>query len=306
MKLVECIPNVSEGRRLAVVRELAAVLTARSGIRLLHTHSDVDHNRTVFTIVGEPEALLEAVFALYGLALERIDLRRHDGAHPRIGAVDVCPFVPLPGHETDMPDCVALARRLGGRVGEQLSLPVFLYREAASAGRRDLSVIRRGQFEGLAEKLLDPAWRPDFGPRRPHPSGGAAVIGARGPLIAYNMVLDTADLVVAREVAARVRASSGGLAGVKAIGVALVSRRLVQVSMNVEDPVATPLEIVSDAVEAEATARGAGVLETELVGLIPSELLTPAARAWLARGNFAPELVLENAIESSGVAGETT
>lgn len=302
MKLVECIPNVSEGRRPEVVRELAVPLTSRADVRLLHTHSDVDHNRTVFTVVGEPAAMLEAMAQLYLDALERIDMRRHDGAHPRVGAVDVCPFVPLPEHGTEMADCVALARRLGERVGNDLALPVFLYREAASAAERhDLSVVRRGQFEGLAARLDDAAWRPDFGPAAPHPSGGATVIGARGPLIAYNMVLDSAELRIAREVAVVVRASSGGFPGVKAIGVELRSRHLTQVSMNIEDPVTTPLEVVSDEVQAQAAARGAYVLESELVGLIPRDFLTPAAHAWLERGDFGPELVLENAIAASKI-----
>lgn len=300
MKLVECIPNVSEGRRPAVVGALAAVFASRPRVRLLHTHSDVDHNRTVFTTVGEPAALLDAIAALYAVALEHIDLRGHDGAHPRIGAVDVCPFVPLPEHGTEMQDCVALARRLGARLGGELSLPVFLYREAATTDeRRDLSAIRRGQFEGLAGKLADDAWQPDFGPSTPHRRGGATVVGARGPLIAYNMVLDSAELPIAKEIAAQVRASSGGFPGVKAIGVELVSRDLVQVSMNIEDPVATPLEVVSEAVGEAAIRLGTEVRETELVGLIPRAFATPAALRWLSRGDFDSGLILEEAIAAS-------
>lgn len=303
MQLVECIPNVSEGRRSGVIGALAMELAAGARVRLLHTHTDPDHNRTVFTVVGHPEALLAALERLYAAALDAIDMRTHEGAHPRLGAVDVCPFVPLPQHGTGMAECVALARRLGARVAERFALPVFLYREAASSGhRRDLSIIRRGQFEGLADRLADPRWQPDFGAATPHASGGATVIGARGPLIAYNMVLDSDEVTIARQVAAAVRTSSGGLPGIKALGVLLASRGLAQVSMNIEDPQATPLEVVSDAVQREASERGVPVLETELVGLMPRAAATPAALRWLARGDFTSRLLLENAIEMSGVA----
>jgi glutamate formiminotransferase len=302
LRLVECIPNISEGRRPGLVDGIAEALRAASDVRLLHVHTDVDHNRSVFTAVGEPQALVQALEAMYGRALEAIDMRRQQGAHPRIGAVDVCPFVPLPEYGTDMQDCVRLARRLGELVGDRYRLPVYLYREAATNPRRhDLSVIRRGQFEGLAKKLADLEWEPDFGPLTPHTTAGATVIGARGPLIAYNMVLESDDLQVAKDIAAVVRASSGGLPGIKALGVALESRGLVQVSMNIEDPAATPLEVVSDEVAAEAALCGVQVRETELVGLIPRQAVTPAARRWLSRGDFTSELVLENAIEMSRI-----
>lgn len=306
LKLVECIPNVSEGRRAGVIHDLAAGFRDDERVRLLHTHTDIDHNRTVFTVVGEPAAVLAALERLYAEAVERIDLRNHHGAHPRLGAVDVCPFVPLPAHGTTMTDCVDLARRLGERVAEAFALPVFLYREAASAEhRRDLSIIRRGQFEGLARKLEDDAWQPDFGPPHAHASAGATVIGARGALIAYNMVLDADDLRGARAVAAAVRASSGGLPGIKALGVTLESRGLVQVSINIEDPETTPLERVSDEVEAQAEMHGLSVLETELVGLIPRQYATAAALRWLGRGRFTEALVLEGAIEASGITAAT-
>ena len=303
VSLVECIPNISEGRRAAIVDGLSSAFRARTEVRLLHTHSDVDHNRSVFTVVGRPEALLVALEELYVGALQRLDLRRHVGVHPRIGAVDVCPFVALPEFGSTPTQCVALARELSARVAARFDLPVFLYRDAASAPhRRDLSGIRRGQFEGLADKLSAPEWRADFGPVQPHSTAGVTVVGARGPLIAYNMVLDTGELSVAREIAAAVRASSGGMPGIKALGVPLASRGLVQVSMNIEDPQATPLEVVSDAVAAKARLRGVEVRETELVGLIPAAAVTPAAAGWLQRGSFTPELVLENAIAASGLA----
>jgi glutamate formiminotransferase len=303
VQLVECIPNVSEGLRAETIDILAERLADDPRVRLLHRHADPDHNRTVFTMVGEPEAVLAALGRLYAAALDAIDMRVHRGAHPRLGAVDVCPFVPLPRHGTVMADCVVLARRLGETVAARFDLPVFLYREAATEGhRRDLSIIRRGQFEGLADKLAEPRWRPDFGPATPHASGGATVIGARGPLIAYNMVLDTDAVAIARRVAAAVRASSGGLAGIKALGVMLASRGLAQVSMNIEDPQATPLEVASDAVERAAAACGVRVRETELVGLISRAAATPGALRWLSRGDFTEALILENAIEASGIA----
>lgn len=307
LRLVEGIPNISEGRRGGLIAELSGSLRGRPDVRLLHTHADVDHNRTVFTTVGEPEALLDAIVRLYQVAVDRIDMRRHRGAHPRVGAVDVCPFVPLVEYGTTMDDCVALARRLGERVAERFDLPVYLYREAAaSVQRRDLAIVRRGQFEGLAAKLSDLEWRPDFGPPSPHATAGATIVGARGALIAYNMVLDSRDLQIAKDIAAQVRASSGGLAGIKALGVALLSRDLVQVSMNIEDYRVTPLEVVSEEVCAQAQLHGVELLETELVGLIPRRAATASARRWLERGDFTPELVLENAIEASGILAQAT
>ncbi len=302
MSVVECVPNVSEGRRADVVADLANAFASRPGVELLHTHPDVDHNRTVLTAVGSPESLLAAAEELYERAIRAIDLREHRGAHPRVGAVDVCPFVPMPEHGSTMADCVTLARLLGERVAERFALPVFLYQEAATAPRRrDLSAIRRGQFEGLGEKLRDPDWRPDFGPDAPHQSAGATVVGARGSLIAYNIVLDSADLKVARRIAGAVRASSGGLPGIKAMGVELASRGLVQVSMNIEDPAATPIDVVSESVRARAAEQGVKLLETELVGLVPADAVTPAARAWLRRGNFTGERVLEGAIDRAAL-----
>ena len=297
MPLVECVPNVSEGRRASVIEHLGAAFDRDGAVALLHVHPDVDHNRTVFTAVGEPEALLDAVADLYARSLEAIDLRAHEGVHPRVGAVDVCPFVPLPAHGSDMEQCVSLARRLGERVAATHELPVILYREAASSiERRDLTAIRRGQFEGLAEKLARPEWKPDFGPDRPHERGGATVIGARGHLIAYNVVLDVDDVDAARQIAATVRVSSGGFPGIKAMGVRLKSRDLVQVSMNVEDPDTTPLHVAVDRVRAEAQLRGISVRETELVGLAPLDSIAAAAGAWLQIADFDAGRVLEEAI----------
>ena len=296
-RLIECVPNVSEGRRGGVLRLLADALATSPGVTLLHVHPDVDHNRTVYTLVGPPHALLDALTGLYSVAVAHVDLRQHRGVHPRIGAVDVCPFVPLPRHGSTIEDAVDVARRLGARVGERIGLPVYLYRAAATEpGRVDLSSVRRGQFEGLEERMRDPAWRPDYGPTTPHPTAGATAIGARQALIAYNVVLASGDLTVARAVARRVRASSGGLAGVKAMGVALSSRSLVQVSMNIEDPETTPLHVAVDAVRAAAAELNTEVLETELVGLVPSASVTAAAAHHLQLPQLPVDRVLENAI----------
>lgn len=295
--LVECIPNVSEGRSMEVVEALAEPFHGTEGVALLHTHVDADHHRSVFTAVGHPEAVLTALFGLYERALERLDLRLHRGVHPRLGAVDVCPFVPLPRHGSDMAACVELARRLGARVADEFDLPVIHYREAASdPSRADLTDIRRGQFEGLAAKLGTPRWLPDHGPARPHPTAGATVIGARGPLVAYNVVLESADLAAAQRIARRVRASSGGLAGVKAMGVPLATRGRVQVSMNLEQPDVTPVHVAVEAVREAAARETIAVLETELVGLMPLTSVAAAAAHELQLPELPEGLVLEEAI----------
>ena len=306
--LVECIPNVSEGRRTAVIDGLGAPLDARPDCALLHVHPDVDHNRTVYTAVGEPEALLAALEEFYARAVKLIDLRTHRGAHPRLGAVDVCPFVPLPEHGSTMADCIALSHRLGERLAERFELPVYLYADAAVHDqRRDLTNIRHGQFEGLDEKLTHADWKPDYGPDHAHVSAGATVVGARGPLVAYNVVLDTDELEVARAVAAEVRTSSGGLPAVRAMGVSLSSRKLVQVSMNLVDPSTTPLHVAVDEVRRRAAARGVDVLETELVGLAPLDVVVAAASTYLQLAEFDAHRVLEEAISRAlwiGAGGE--
>jgi glutamate formiminotransferase / 5-formyltetrahydrofolate cyclo-ligase len=265
---LECVPNLSEGRRPQVVARLAAAAAA-PGVRLLDVSSDPDHNRTVLTLAGEPEALIAGLLQLYAAALAGIDLRRHEGVHPRIGAVDVVPFVPL--GDTPMALAVTTARRLARQVARRFDLPVYLYEEAAARpARRSLALIRRGGFEGLANKLADPAWDPDHGPARPHPSAGATVIGARFFLIACNAILDTADLAIARAVAGAVRESGGGLPAVRALGFYLASRGRAQVSMNLVDFRRTSLHHALERVREEAAARGARVLANELVGLLPA------------------------------------
>jgi glutamate formiminotransferase len=266
---LECVPNVSEGRRPEVVARLAAAAASAPGARLLDVSSDPNHNRSVLTLAGGPEGLHRALLALYAAALAEIDLNGHAGVHPRVGAVDVAPFVPL--GDTPMAAAVAAAERLAAEVARRFDLPVYLYERAARRPERTrLADIRRGGLEGLAERISDPAWAPDFGPARVHPTAGATVIGARFFLIAFNAVLATGDVAVARAVARRVRESGGGLPAVRAMGVHLASRGLAQVSMNLVDYRRTPVLRALRRVEEEAAALGTRVVETEVVGLVPA------------------------------------
>jgi glutamate formiminotransferase len=276
MALIECVANVSEGRRREVLSACEAAVVS-AGARLLDVHADGAHNRSVFTFAGTPDAIERAAVALFEPALAAIDLRTHTGVHPRIGAVDVVPFVPLDG--ATMADCVAIARRVGAAVAARYHLPVFLYEDAASTPERTpLEHIRRGQFEGLAEKLTRPEWRPDFGPAVPHPSAGATAVGARRLLVAFNVNLATDRLDVARAVARAVRQSSGGLPFVKALGLSLTDRGIVT---------------------AEAARHGVHVLESEIIGLVPASALTDeAARAFKVAG-WSDQLVLENRLRAT-------
>jgi len=300
MAIIECIPNVSEGRRTSVI-EACADAVRGTGARLLDVKPDAAHNRTVYTFAGTAEAVSAGVLALYGAALPAIDLRRHQGEHPRLGAIDVVPFVPIEG--AAMADCVALARAVGAEVAARHGVPVFLYEEAAtSPARRNLEDIRRGEFEGLAAKMRQPEWRPDFGPAEPHPSAGASVIGARMPLIAYNVNLATNRLDVAKKIAAAVRQSSGGLRFVKAMGVELGDRGIVQVSMNLTNYEKTPMFRVFELVRREAARYGVAVLESEIVGLVPAAALTASAAWYLQLDAFQDDQVLEKRLGSGLVS----
>jgi glutamate formiminotransferase / 5-formyltetrahydrofolate cyclo-ligase len=295
--LIECIPNVSEGRRSEIVNSMADAIRAVPGVRLLDFSSDPSHNRSVFTLVGDATGVEAAVLALYERALAAIDLRTHTGEHPRLGAVDVVPFVPIEG--VTMADCVALARRVGATVAERFQLPVYLYEEASTnPARKNLEDIRRGEFEGLAAKMAAPEWAPDFGPATPHPSAGATVIGARMPLIAYNINLATNRLDVAKKIAAAIRHSSGGFRFVKAAGFMLDDRGIVQVSMNLTNYEKTPIFRVFEVVKREAARYGVQVLESEIVGLIPSAALHAAAEYYLQIEGFKPDQVLENKLRT--------
>jgi glutamate formiminotransferase len=298
MPIIESIPNVSEGRRPEVIERIAAAIRQTPGVRLLDFSSDSSHNRSVFTLVGDAPALKAATLALFDCAVESIDLRSHRGEHPRLGAVDVVPFVPIEGATMD--DCVALAKDVAATVAERFALPVFLYEEAATnPSRRNLEDIRRGEFEGLRAKMSSPGWNADFGPGEPHESAGASVIGARMPLIAYNINLNTDRLEVAKKIAAAIRFSSGGLRYVKAMGVMLEDRRIAQVSMNLTNYQKTPLFRVFEIVKREAERYGVSVLESEIVGLVPSAALMGAAEYYLQIEGFSAEKqVLESKLRT--------
>jgi glutamate formiminotransferase len=297
-RVIESVPNISEGRRPEVVAAAVAALRATPGLRVLDVQSDEDHNRSVLTLVGDERALEAGLLALFEVATRQIDLRTHEGEHPRVGAVDVVPFIPI--EDASMKDCVALARKVGSAVAERYGVPVFLYEEAATAPhRRNLEDVRRGQFEGLAEKMKEAAWAPDFGPEAPHPSAGATVVGARMPLIAYNVNLGTRDVEIAKRIAKGIRHSSGGFRFVKAMGVALEERGLAQVSINMTDFKRTPLHRVFETVRSEAERYGVSVVGSEIVGLVPSEALLDAAEHFLRLEGFSGSQVLERKIREA-------
>lgn len=293
IELVECVPNFSEGRRPEVIEAIVAAARAAEGVRVLDVHSDAAHNRSVLTYVAPPAQALEAAFAVVRAAVERIDLRAHAGAHPRIGALDVCPFIPL--GETPMARCVELAHALGERVAMELDLPVYFYEEAARhAERRDLATIRRIGFERLRDLIgVDPAYAPDVGPRRIHPTAGAIEIGARQVLIAFNVHLATADAAVAKSIARRLRASSGGLRYVKALGIELHGTGETQVSMNLTNYKASSVVTVMDLIRAEAARHGVAVTRSEVVGLIPLDALLDAATAFLQIDGLSHRQILD-------------
>ena len=268
-------------------------LRAITGVRLLDASSDPSHNRSVFTLAGDAAGVEAAVLALFERAVAEIDLRTHKGEHPRLGAVDVVPFVPIEG--VTMADCVALAKKVGASVAERFGVPVYLYEEASSnPARKNLEDIRRGEFEGLATKMRTAAWMPDFGPSTPHPTAGASVVGARMALVAYNINLATNRLDVAKKIASAIRQSSGGYRFVKAAGFMLDDRGIVQVSMNLTNYEKTPIFRVFETVKREAERHGVTVLESEIVGLIPSAALLSAAEYYLQIERFKPDQVLEN------------
>jgi glutamate formiminotransferase / 5-formyltetrahydrofolate cyclo-ligase len=266
--LLECVPNVSEGRSPAVIDRLGRAITQVKGVRLASVHIDPDHHRSVFTFLGAPEAVQAAALSLARAVFEAVDMRAHQGIHPRLGALDVLPFVPL--RDLTMANAVAVARAVGERLAADHGLPVYLYGAAATApGRRSLLAVRAGQYEGLPTRLADPSWRPDFGPARFEPRLGALLVGARDALVAYNVWLDTDDAAAARAIARAVRESAGGLPSLQAMGGRLERRGIAQVAMNLLDYRVTSLPQAFDAVRSEAARRGVGVRRGELVGLAP-------------------------------------
>jgi glutamate formiminotransferase / 5-formyltetrahydrofolate cyclo-ligase len=290
--ILESVPNFSEGRRREVCDAIAAA-AAGQGARVLGLSLDANHNRSVLTLAGGPDALAQATFAAAKKAVELIDLTTHQGEHPRMGATDVLPFIPL--RQATMQDAVDLARRVGRRIGEELGVPVFLYESAATRPeRKNLAEVRKPQFEGLRDLIgTDPARAPDFGPSRIHPTAGCTAVGARMPLIAYNVDLESQDVGLAKRIAKLIRERDGGLPGIKALGLFLEDRRCAQVSVNVCDYTRTGLLDVFRAVEAAAALAGVAVRSSEIVGLVPLLALPPDAEAVLKLAGFTPDLVLD-------------
>jgi glutamate formiminotransferase/formiminotetrahydrofolate cyclodeaminase len=302
-RLIECVPNFSEGRDSAVVSALVEAVRSVPGVIFLDQEMDADHNRSVLTFAGPPEPVVEAVLRAVGKAVELIDLNRHSGAHPRIGAADVVPFVPIEGVTVE--ECVRIAERAGEQIWRRHQIPVYLYEAAARRpDRANLENIRRGQFEGLRQAMgVDPERAPDIGEPRLHPTAGATVVGARKFLIAYNINLGTSDVAVAKQIARAIRYSSGGFRYVKAMGVPLTSRNLAQVSMNLTDFEQTPLHRVFEAVRVEAERYGVSVVGSEIVGLIPRKAIELAAEHFLRAENFRPGIVFENRLAEAMAGG---
>jgi glutamate formiminotransferase len=302
-KLIECVANFSEGRDPQKVDAIAAAIQSVAQVVLLDRELDADHNRSVLTFVGPPEAVAEAALRAVGKAVELIDLNRHTGVHPRIGAADVVPFVPIAG--VTLEDCVRIAEHVGEEIWRRYQVPVYFYEAAArQPDRTNLENIRRGQFEGLREEVrTNPARRPDVGGPDLHPTAGATVVGARKFLIAYNIVLDTPNVDIAKQIAKAIRFSSGGFRYVKAMGVPLASRNLVQVSMNLTDFEQTPMHRVFEAVRTEAQRYGVEVAGSEIVGLIPRKALEMAADFYLRCENLQPQAILENRLAEATESG---
>ena len=300
-QIIECVANVSEGRDAGVLHALTKTVQGIQGVRLLDRHADWDHHRSVFTFAGRAEAVMQAAFDLTQAALPLIDLNTHKGQHPRVGAVDVVPLVPLKG--ATMNDCIDGARQLGARIGTDLHIPVFLYESAcAFPVRQKLEVIRRGGIQGLTFRMgSDPLWSPDFGPHQPHPTAGVVVVGARPPLIAFNVVLQTPNVSIAQSIAKRIRTKGGGLPAVKAIGIELSSRRLVQVSMNLTNYHETSIQNAFDAVQQAAEKFQVGIKESEIVGLVPQDALPGNPQARLKLRSWNPDQILEIRLSKLGM-----
>lgn len=291
-KIIECVPNFSEGRDLDKIEKIVSPLRGKAGVKLLDYQRDEDHNRMVVTVIGSTDALKEAIIETIGVAVDLIDLRTHKGQHPRMGAVDVLPFIPI--RHVSMDEAIARSNEVAEIVAERYELPVFLYEKSATRPeRKNLANIRRGQFEGMAEKLLRPEWKPDYGPARVHPTAGVTAIGARMPLVAFNVNLNTDKIEIADQIAKRVRHASGGLRYCKGIGVGLKDRGIVQVSMNMTDYTKTALYRSFEMIRMEARRYGVGIVGSEIVGLVPMEALFDTAAYYLGLEDFSLEQVLE-------------
>ena len=291
-KIMECVPNFSEGRDLQKIDKIVAPFRGKQGVKLLDYSNDEDHNRLVVTVVGEPEPLRDAVLEAIGVAVELIDLNHHQGQHPRMGAVDGVPFIPI--RNVTMEEAVALSKEVGKEVAKRYNLPVFLYEKSASAPHREnLAAVRKGEFEGMAEKIKQPEWHPDFGLAERHPTAGTVAIGARMPLVAYNINLNTPSLEIAHDIAKKIRFIGGGLRYCKAMGVELKDRGITQVSINMTDYTRTALYRAFELVRVEARRYGVSIVGSEIIGLVPMEALIDTASYYLGLENFSMEQVLE-------------
>lgn len=298
MKIVQCVPNFSEGRRPEVIDAIIGAITAVPGVKLLDHSSDASHNRSVVTFVGEPAAVKQAAFDAAQKAAELIDMEEHRGEHPRIGATDVIPLIPVSG--MSMEEAIDLARELGRELGEELKIPVYLYEEAAtSPERKNLAAVRRGEYEGLKEAIKEPGRQPDFGPAEFHPRAGATAVAARPPLIAYNINLDCSDVGIARKIARSIRGSGGGYPSIKALGVLIEETGFAQVTINVCNYRHVSLARVFETVKSEAASYGVGISGSEVIGLLPMEALLDAAAFYLRLHDFNPEQVLEKRLTES-------
>jgi glutamate formiminotransferase len=291
-QIVQCVPNFSEGRDLKKIEKIVEPFRAKDGVKLLDYQNDEDHNRAVVTVVGAPEPLKEAIVEAMGIAIDVIDMRQHQGQHPRMGATDVVPFIPV--KNVTPQEAVEISKDVASTVGDKYNLPVFLYEKSAvRPERQNLATIRQGQFEGMAEKIRLPEWKPDYGPAEIHPSAGVTAIGARMALVAYNVNLDTDNLEIADRIAKQVRHISGGLRYCKGIGIELKDRGIVQVSMNMTDYTKTSLYRVFELIKIEARRYGVNVVGSEVIGLVPMEALVDTAAYYLGLEGFSMEQVLE-------------
>ncbi len=291
-KILECVPNFSEGRDLELIEKIVNPFRNTDRVKLLDFQTDEDHNRSVVTVVGEPKPLKKAVVESMGIAIELIDMRNHTGQHPRMGAIDVVPFIPVKNVTVD--EAIEVSKAVAEQVADAYRLPIFLYEQsAAKPERRNLATIRKGQFEGMAEKIKEPNWMPDYGPAEIHPTAGVTAVGARMPLVAYNVNLDTRDIEIANQIAKRVRYISGGLRFCKGIGIELKDRGIVQVSLNMTDYTRTALYRVFELIKVEAQRWGVNVIGSEVIGLVPMQALIDCAEYYLGIENFSMDQVLE-------------
>jgi len=294
-KILECVPNFSEGRNLDTIEKIVDSFRGKDGVKLLDYQTDKDHNRMVVTVVGEPASLIKTVIEAVGVAVRLIDMRTHQGQHPRMGAVDVVPFIPI--KNLSMAEAVDISKQVAKEVFDKYQLPIYLYAESATRPeRQDLANIRKGEFEKMAEKIIHPEWQPDFGDAEIHPTAGVTAIGARMPLVAFNVNLDTDNLNIAEQIAKRVRHTGGGLRYCKGIGIELKERGLVQVSMNMTDFTKTALYRAMELIRIEARQHGVNVVGSEIVGLVPMEALIDSAAYYLGLEDFSMAQVLETRI----------